>query len=93
MTRPTPQEVQAYALTIGFKLNGDWFCDYYESKGWLVGRTPMKDWRAAVRTWKYKASPSALLDVPVYDHEKVEKRKKELEEIRDREWARRTGDV
>jgi hypothetical protein len=92
MIRPKPEEVTAYALTIGFKLVGEWFCDYYESKGWLVGKTPMKDWRAAVRTWKHKASPSALMDVPRYDPEKIERRKRELEEIKEREWQRRMGE-
>jgi hypothetical protein len=28
------------------------FLAYYESNGWRVGRNPMKDWKAAVRTWK-----------------------------------------
>jgi len=91
MIRPSPEQVAAYALSIGFKLNGNWFVDYYESKGWMVGRTPMKNWQAAVRTWKHKAAPSALLDVPVYDPEKLEKRKRELEEIKEREWQRRQG--
>lgn len=50
--KPTPQAVQAYAQSIGFELSGQKFCNSYESKGWLVGRTPMKDWKAAVRTWK-----------------------------------------
>lgn len=27
------------------------FCDFYAAKGWKVGRSPMKDWRAAVRNW------------------------------------------
>jgi len=27
------------------------FFDYFESKGWMVGKTPMKDWKAAVRNW------------------------------------------
>jgi hypothetical protein len=27
------------------------FVDYYESKGWLVGKTPMKNWQAAARRW------------------------------------------
>ena len=51
-TKPTPQEVTSYARDIGFKLDGQAFCDFYESKGWKVGKTPMKCWRAAVRTWK-----------------------------------------
>lgn len=52
--RPTPEEVTAYAATLHFDLNGSRFCDYYGSVGWRVGRTPMKDWKAAVRTWKRK---------------------------------------
>ena len=30
------------------------FVNFYESKGWKVGSTPMKDWRAAVRTWEQR---------------------------------------
>ena len=32
--------------------SADRFIAYYESNGWRVGRNPMKDWRAAVRTWE-----------------------------------------
>lgn len=28
-----------------------WF-DFYASKGWMIGKTKMKDWQAAVRTWE-----------------------------------------
>ena len=34
------------------------FWNYYESKGWLVGKSPMKNWRAAVATWKRVATPT-----------------------------------
>ena len=30
------------------------FLDFYESKGWMVGKNKMKDWKAAVRTWEKK---------------------------------------
>jgi hypothetical protein len=35
------------------------FVDYYTSKGWMVGKAPMKDWKSAVRNWKrnVKATP------------------------------------
>ena len=49
---PTPQEVSAYGNSIGFKINGQQFCDFYESKGWMVGKNQMQDWQATVRTWK-----------------------------------------
>jgi hypothetical protein len=52
MQKPTPREVESYGLTIQYKIDGEAFCDYYESKGWLIGKSPMVDWKAAVRTWK-----------------------------------------
>lgn len=51
---PSPQEVTEYANSISYKLSGDAFVDFYKSKGWLVGKNKMKDWQAAVRTWKQK---------------------------------------
>jgi hypothetical protein len=51
-TPPTPAEVQAYLDEIGnHTINRDSFIDHYESKGWMIGKNKMKDWRAAVRTW------------------------------------------
>jgi len=52
--KPTDQEVSEYAKSINFVLSGDDFVDFYESKGWLIGKNPMRDWKAAVRTWKSK---------------------------------------
>lgn len=49
---PTPEQVTGYSASIGFDLNGSDFCDFYESKGWLVGRAKMRDWQAACRTWQ-----------------------------------------
>jgi len=50
--KPTPEEVSEYAKSISFKLDGQYFVDSYESKGWLVGKNPMKNWKATVRTWQ-----------------------------------------
>ncbi len=33
---PTPEQVSEYAAGIGFKLDGGYFCDYWESRGWMV---------------------------------------------------------
>lgn len=49
---PTPEEVTAYAKSINFELDGATFCDYYEARNWCIGKTKMKSWPAAVRTWK-----------------------------------------
>ena len=49
---PTVDEVAAYCQERGNSLDPDAFVDFYASKGWLVGKNPMKDWKAAVRTWE-----------------------------------------
>jgi len=51
---PTPEEVNVYAKNINFEIDSKGFCDYYNTIGWVVGksRKPMCDWKAAVRYWK-----------------------------------------
>jgi hypothetical protein len=51
-TPPTAEEVTAYAAEIEYPLNGAAWCDSYAQKGWLIGKSKMNDWRAAVRNWK-----------------------------------------
>lgn len=48
-TPPTLEEVTAYVQERGSKVDPQGFIDFYASKGWLVGKTPMKDWKAACR--------------------------------------------
>lgn len=50
--KPTAIQVAEYGKSIGYNIDGERFIDFYTSKGWLVGKTPMKDWKACVRTWK-----------------------------------------
>ena len=50
--KPNSKEVNEYAKSIGFELVGDQFFDHYEARGWMIGKNKMKDWKAAVRTWK-----------------------------------------
>lgn len=50
--KPTIEEVKSYCLERKNQINPESFIDFYESKGWLVGKSPMKDWRAAIRTWE-----------------------------------------
>lgn len=49
---PTVEEVRAYCKERGNNVDPERWYDYYESNGWKVGRNPMKDWKAAVRTWE-----------------------------------------
>ena len=51
-TPPTVDEVRAYCKERNNSVNPERFVNYYTSKGWKVGKTPMSDWKAAVRTWE-----------------------------------------
>lgn len=49
---PTLEEVEAYCFERKNRVDAERFVDYYTSNGWQVGKTKMKDWKAAVRTWE-----------------------------------------
>lgn len=49
---PTVAEVQAYCDERQNGINADHFVDYYATRGWKVSNNPMRDWKAAVRTWE-----------------------------------------
>ena len=51
---PTPEEVSAYCLEKGYNIDAERFVNFYEAKGWMIGKNKMKDWKAAVRTWVSK---------------------------------------
>lgn len=51
---PTVEQVKAYCHERKNNISPEIFCDYYASKGWMIGRNKMKDWKAAVRTWENK---------------------------------------
>jgi hypothetical protein len=52
-TPPTEAEVAAYIAEKGWQVNAAHWHAYYTANGWKGGRSPMKDWRAAVKTWQY----------------------------------------
>lgn len=51
-TPPSVDEVAAYCRERGNGVDAQRFVDFYASKGWKVGSSGMKDWRAAVRNWE-----------------------------------------
>lgn len=54
-TPPTLEEVRAYCLERGNKVNPERFFDYYSANGWVQGKgKPIKDWKACMRTWEGK---------------------------------------
>ena len=62
-TPPTLAEVQSYVAERHSPVDPQEFIDFYESKGWMVGKTPMKNWKAACRNaekwerWAKTAGP------------------------------------
>lgn len=50
--KPTVEQVRDYCQERQNGVNPEKFVDYYDSNGWKVGKNPMKDWKAAVRTWE-----------------------------------------
>lgn len=50
--KPEVEEIRAYCLERKNNIDAQAFYDFYESKGWVVGKSPMRDWKAAVRTWE-----------------------------------------
>lgn len=49
---PSLDEVRDYIASQSYSVDAEAFIDFYEAKGWRVGNNPMKDWKAAVRTWE-----------------------------------------
>ena len=49
---PSVEEVAAYCRERGNNVDAQRFVDFYASKGWRIGKEPMRDWRACVRTWE-----------------------------------------
>ena len=49
---PSVEEVRAYCLERGNGIDSQYVVDYYDARGWMIGKNKMKDWRAAVRTWE-----------------------------------------
>lgn len=50
--KPSIDEIRQYCISRNNSVDPDQFFNFYESKGWTIGKSPMKDWRAAVRTWE-----------------------------------------
>ena len=51
-TKPTLEEVQAYCQERNNNVDAQRWYNHYEAVGWKVGKNPMKDWKASVRTWE-----------------------------------------
>lgn len=51
---PSLEEVSSYCHERGNGINPQMFIDYYETNGWMRGKTKIRDWKACVRTWEQR---------------------------------------
>lgn len=70
--KPTKSDIDTYARENNLLIDSEYFIDYYESKGWLVGKSPMKNWKSAVRNWcrnnnKYETTPKNETNNPHFE--------------------------
>lgn len=71
--RPTVQEVADYCRERGNQVDAQRFVDYYTANGWRVGKNPMKDWKAAVRTWEKQEGVSPTPIAPRWSKPEIPK--------------------
>jgi len=78
--KPTIKEISDYCEERGNNINPESFFDYYEARGWYLGKTKMKDWKSAVRTWEQRNTRKP-------PEEKMNLYKPMFTELIDREYA------
>lgn len=64
--KPSLDEIKAYCKERNNSVDAQIFFDFYESKGWMIGKNHMRDWKAAVRTWESSDTQSRI---PHHDYE------------------------
>lgn len=81
-TPPTYEQVSTYCKERNNTVDAERFLDFYESKGWMVGKNKMKDWKAAVRNWERSSKQGAKtaktnqfhnFEEREYDYDELEK--------------------
>lgn len=56
---PSVEEIKKYVEEKNYGINAENFYNYYQANGWKVGKSQMKDWKAAVRLWESRDKNSA----------------------------------
>jgi hypothetical protein len=87
--KPTVEEIFEYCRERGNTVDPEHFYDYYESKGWTVGKQPMKDWKACVRNWERNGYDVKRVNTP----QKKQTSNPYFELLREMEQNERKDDV
>ena len=74
--KPKLEEIKEYCKERNNNVDAERFYNFYESKGWMVGKNKMKDWKASVRTWEQKEDK-----LPQWFNENYKKDMQNLDEL------------
>jgi hypothetical protein len=69
--KPTIEEIRQYCQEKELDVDAEQFFLFYESKGWVIGKSPMKSWRAAVCTWSRRQNETPRRRSPITRSESV----------------------
>ena len=81
--KPTIQDIQEYCNERNNGINAEAFYDFYESKGWCVGKNKMKDWKACVRTWEQRNKKESG-ELPSWWNKSYEREEDEYDKLAER---------
>jgi len=70
---PDILEVKEYCKERNNSVNPQRFIDFYKSKGWMVGKNKMKDWKACIRTWEDKEKPKDSLKINTGKYDNIKR--------------------
>ncbi len=65
--KPTIEEVKKYCEERKNEIDAEYFINYYEARGWMIGKNKMKDWKAAVRTWERNTKKETATTADPFD--------------------------
>ncbi|MCD8382816.1 MAG: helix-turn-helix domain-containing protein [Clostridiales bacterium] len=64
---PTAEQVRQYCAEHAYAIDPERFVDYYEARGWMLGKTGMKSWQAAVRNWSRRERTAGRTEPVSFD--------------------------
>ena len=82
--KPNIDEVKNYCILRKNNIDAEAFWDFYESKDWFVGKSKMKDWKAAIRNWERgdKKKPQTMSKIQQHLQKNINVKAKLLKQLK-----------
>ncbi len=68
---PSLEEVKKYCNERNNGIDAESFIDFYEAKGWMIGKNKIKDWKACIRTWERNRKPKEEKATPSWFEQEI----------------------